>query len=62
MEKICYSVKEAAKVIGVSYSILYREIHEGRFPYIRVGCRILIPDEMLREFIHEKVMEAVGNE
>lgn len=62
MEKLCYSVKEAAKVIGVSYSILYREIHEGRFPYIRVGCRILIPDELLRDYIHDKVMEVVENE
>lgn len=62
MEKICYSVKEAAQLIGVSSSVLYREIREKNFPAITIGRRVLVPEKMIREYVEKKIQEAKNDE
>ena len=42
IERETYSIKEAAKVLGVSANTLYDMTKAGTFPCIRVGSRVLI--------------------
>ncbi len=49
MEKLSYSVMEAAKLIGISKSNLYRLINQGEIPFIRLGKRILIPKKKFED-------------
>lgn len=53
-KKLTYDVAEAAKVLGISKSLLYREIQNGtcQLPYHRIGGRILIPIKALELFIN----------
>jgi excisionase family DNA binding protein len=47
------SVKDAAKHLGVSYGLLYEMINRGEVPHVRLGKRILISRENLKNFIEE---------
>jgi excisionase family DNA binding protein len=38
-----YSVHAAARILGVSAMTLYREIHDGAFPAVRIRNRLIIP-------------------
>lgn len=55
IRKLTYDVGEAAKVLGVSKSLLYREIQSGKceIPYHRIGGRIVISIKALEKFIDE---------
>lgn len=54
MEKLTYSVKEAADVLGVSPSVMYTLIHRADFPSIKVGGRRLISRELLAEWVRHQ--------
>ena len=54
MEKLAYSVPEAAKVLGVGASDVYNLAHVEGFPAVRVGNRILIPCENLARWLEEQ--------
>lgn len=45
--KLAYSVKEAAKAIGVSEDVMYELVHREDFPKINLGRRIIIPAQLL---------------
>jgi excisionase family DNA binding protein len=45
------SVKEAAKILGVSHSTLYEAVKNGSFPCIRVGHRIRISKAALSDMV-----------
>ena len=49
-EKIAVSVTEAAQLLGLSRPTLYKLIHRGDFPVMRVGSRTLIHREKLKEW------------
>lgn len=56
MEKMVYSVKEAAKVLGVSEITMYELVNRTGFPAIRVGKRmgrIVIPVEGLKRWLEK---------
>lgn len=38
-----YSPSDAAKVLGISKFLIYRELQSGNIPHAKVGKRILIP-------------------
>ena len=54
VNKITYDVGEAAKVLGISKSLLYREIRSGEcvVPYHKIGGRIIISVKALEEFVN----------
>jgi excisionase family DNA binding protein len=54
VEKIAYSVSEAAKLLGISKSLLYKYIQEGKaeFPVKKIAGRILIPCRALEEYMN----------
>lgn len=55
MEKIAYSVKEVAQMLGVSKSYMYRLVNEKKFPVLEVGGRKVIPKSYLETWISENV-------
>lgn len=51
------NVKQLADLLGVSDSSVYELIQEDGFPSLRVGKRIVIPKEELREWISARTKE-----
>jgi excisionase family DNA binding protein len=41
--RVFYSVGEAAEIFGISDMTLYRAIHEGQFPAVRIRNRLFVP-------------------
>jgi len=54
IERLSYSVQEAAAAIGISSRMLHDFIRDGSIPHFRMGTRILIPTEELRKFIKRR--------
>ena len=54
VEKLAYDVAETAKMLGISKSLLYREIQNGKcqLPYYRIGGRIIFPIKKLKDFLN----------
>ncbi len=57
-ERLAYTVAEAAKALGISRSKAYTEVKVGRLPVVRLGGRLLIPADRLRQQLNEA---AVGD-
>lgn len=51
------NVKQLADLLGVSDSSVYELIQEDGFPSLRIGKRIVIPKEELREWISTHAKE-----
>ena len=51
MERLTYSVSEAAEMLGISRSYAYELVKEKRIPVLEVGRRRVIPKEMLDNWI-----------
>lgn len=51
MEKLAYSVAEAAEAMGVSRSVMYILVHCDGFPKKIVGGRILVPAKALERWL-----------
>ena len=51
MQRLAYSVKEVAVLIGVSARTVVREIQRGRLCAVRCGRRVLVPVEALEDFL-----------
>jgi excisionase family DNA binding protein len=45
------SIKSAAEQLGISRSVLYELIGTGEIKHLRIGRRVLISRDALREFI-----------
>lgn len=53
MEQAVLTVKEAAAILRISTTMLYRLIREGQIPSISLGQRRVIPAAKLRQWIDE---------
>ena len=52
IERRTVTVREAARIIGVSHVSLYKEIREGKFnQIIRIGRRIVVPIAALEKYL-----------
>jgi excisionase family DNA binding protein len=40
--RVCYRVKDVARILGVGLPIIYKGIHEGKIPCLQVGRLFLI--------------------
>lgn len=49
--RLSYTVKDAATVIGVSHRTLWRLIAAREVPTFKLGCRTLIRADALRDMI-----------
>ena len=50
-ERLTYTVDEAAQLLGISRNSAYEAARCGEIPTIRVGRRILVPRNRLRELL-----------
>lgn len=55
VDRMAYSVEETAKKLGISKSLLYREIQQGtiEIPYHKIGNRILFSVSALEKYFNE---------
>jgi len=51
MQRVAFSVREAAEALGVSPRTLVREIQRGNLRAARVARRVVIPADALAEFL-----------
>jgi excisionase family DNA binding protein len=54
VERLSYSVQEAAAAIGVSSRTVHDFVKDGSIKHFRMGTRVLIPTDVLREFIEQR--------
>jgi excisionase family DNA binding protein len=57
-ERLTFSVKEAAQLLGLSKNSAYQGILTGEIPHIKIGKRILIPRNALERFLNGYENEA----
>lgn len=46
-----YSVREAARVLGLGRNATYRAIYRGEIPALRLGQRIVVPKDALQKLL-----------
>lgn len=51
-----YPVFEAAIILHISESTLYRWIHQRKIEYIKMGSRVLFTDEILNNYIKKNTI------
>lgn len=51
-----YPVFEAAIMLHISESTLYRWIHQRKIEHIKIGSRVLFTDEMLNNYIKKNAI------
>ncbi len=54
-KKLCYTVSEAAQMIGVSRNYAYELVRQGQLPVIKFGKRLLIPRVQLEKMLDKEV-------
>ncbi len=54
MKKTTISVQELASELGISMTKAYELVRREDFPVIRIGKRILIPVEILNEWLRRE--------
>lgn len=52
-EKLVYTVEEVQRMLGVSLSVVYENLHAGRIPYLRLGRRFVIPRTAFHKWLDE---------
>jgi len=52
-ETLTYSVKEAAKVLGIGTALTYELVKQEKIPILRLGKTIRIPKKALHELINK---------
>lgn len=57
IERLSYSVREAAMALGISSRMLHEYIKNGSITHFRMGTRVLIPADALRAFIERKAQK-----
>ena len=51
MEKLTWTVPEAAKALGIGRTAAYEAARTGQIPAVRIGRRVLIPVAALENFV-----------
>ena len=54
IDRLSYSILEVAETLGISSRTVHSLIKRGELPHFRVGQRVLIPADGLREFIAQR--------
>lgn len=52
MEKLVYSIQEAANLLGISRSYAYELVRNGTIPALELGRKRVIPKEKFLEWIN----------
>jgi excisionase family DNA binding protein len=60
IDRLSYSVSEAAQAIGVSSRTVHDFIKNGTIAHFRMGTRVLIPADVLLAFIAQRTQKGVA--
>lgn len=60
LDKLTYSVAEAAEVLGVSRPTVYTLIHRADFPVFKIGNRVLVSVDGLRRWVEAQAAREEG--
>ena len=52
-DRLVYTVKEAASLLGISRSFASEAVQSGQIPSMRIGRRILVPKTALERFLRD---------
>ena len=61
VQRLTYSVDEAAELLGISRTLAYEAIRKGEIPHINIGKRILIPKSALDWLLNSIQNYETGN-
>ena len=50
-ERLTMTVEEAAKALGIGRNLAYQQAADGVLPTVRIGRRLLVPREALKELL-----------
>jgi excisionase family DNA binding protein len=50
-ERLCVSVEQAARLLGISRQSAYTYANNGELPVIRLGTRMLVPRRALEKLL-----------
>ena len=53
--KLLLSVSETAALMGLSKPTVYQLTRRADFPVVRLGGRVLVPAEMLKQWLEQQV-------
>lgn len=56
MEKLTFSVVEAAELLGISKSYAYQMVKEQKIPVLTIGSRKLIPKQQLEQWLQDNTV------
>lgn len=56
MEKLTYSIAEAASVLGISKSYAYQMVKEQKLPVLSIGSRKVVPIRQLERWLEENTV------
>lgn len=59
MDKLTYSVEEAAKVLGIGRNTAYEAVRSGEIPSVKIGKRLLVPVKALENMLPANVEQAL---
>lgn len=62
MDKLLYTVPEAAAQLGIGRSKLYELLNSGSLPRISIGRAVRIPAAALQEWVAHRVEEAQSDQ
>jgi len=54
MDPLAVDLREAGRLLSISPRTVRRQILQGRLPVLRIGRRILIPLDSIRELLRER--------
>jgi excisionase family DNA binding protein len=57
VERLAYSVEEAAAITGISRDLLYDQMRTGRLAYLKIGSRRIITRQQLEAFLNKTLHE-----
>jgi len=62
MDKLAYTVKEAAKLLSLGQNTLYEMVQQKKMGHIKVRSKILIPHMAIEKWLAENMIEQKGGE
>lgn len=60
--KLALSILDTAEALGLSDRTVRDMIQAGELPHLHEGTRILVPADMLREWLRQRASEHMGQE
>ena len=61
VERLTYTVDEAAQLLGISRNSAYEAVRRGEIPIIRVGRRLLVPRSRLETLLDGQITNVTGS-